>query len=200
MAYMEKEEWQSNEKICELLVKERQCRVSQRPHELGGCYYPDATVTTSWTAGSVNVKDYLFGGKAPVHDPEFPIVSRVGYPVVHRNGNRAYAEVPQNTYRWVSVNGEKAVLTIYMRLIYRVERRESTWKISDFSSIYEGDTLEAEIPGTNLHIDPAEVMKYRRSLRYMSYVDGNVPQTLPGADQPAVVMSIYAELDEWLNQ
>lgn len=196
---MEKEEWQSNEKICELLVKERQCRVSQRPHELGGCYYPDATVTTSWTAGSVNVKDYLFGGKAPVHDPEFPIVSRVGYPVVHRNGNRAYAEVPQNTYRWVSVNGEKAVLICFMRLIYRVEKREEEWKISDFRSIYESDMLVPEIPGADLRLDRERLASLRHSYRYLAYVDDNVSPDLPGVDRPDEVKKLYNELDQWLN-
>lgn len=191
----------SNFEICELVAKERQIGFSKGRQAIAGLYYEDATVITSWLGQRVPVQDYIARGKDPLKaDPEHPSASRIGFPVVHRNGNRAYVEVPQITIRWVSVNGEKAVLTIYMRLIYRVERRESTWKISDFSSIYEGDTLEAEIPGTNLHIDPAEVMKYRRSLRYMSYVDGNVPQTLPGADQPTVVMSIYAELDEWLNQ
>lgn len=190
-----------NIEICDLVAKERQIGFSQGRQALADLYYEDATVITSWLGKRVPVQDYISRGRDPLKaDPERPSASRIGYPVVHRNGNRAYVELPQITIRWVVVNGEKAVLTIYMRLIYRVEKREDVWKISDFSSIYEGDTLEAEIPGTDLHIDAAEVMKYRRSLRYMSYVDGNVLQTLPGADQPAVVKSIYAELDAWLNK
>lgn len=191
----------SNIEICALVAKERQCTGSQGRQALADLYYKDATVITSWLGKKVPVQDYISRGRDPLKaDPEYPIVGRIGYPVVHRKGNRAYVEVPQITVRWVTVNGERAVLTIYMRLIYRVEKRKDMWKISDFSSIYEGDTLKAEIPGTDLHIDAAEVMKYRRSYRYMSYVDGNIPQTLAGADQPALVKSIYAELDTWLNK
>lgn len=189
-----------NEEICALVAKERQCRVSQRPQELASCYYPDATVTTSWTSGSVPVKEYLTGGKAPVHDPEFPIVSRIGYPVVHRNGRRAYVEVPQMTYRWVSVNGEKAVLTCYMRLIYRVEMREDAWKISDFRSIYESDTLAPEVPGTDLHLDREALAGLRHSYRYLAYVDEGVSPDLPGIDRPDVVKKLYDELEQWLAE
>lgn len=190
----------SNEAICALIAKERQSRVRQRPDELAECYYPDATVTTSWTSGSVSVSAYLTGGKAPVHDPEFPIVSRIGYPIVHRNGSRAYAEVPQTTLRWVSVNGEKAVLECYMRLIYRVELREDEWKISDFRSIYESDTLRPEIPGTDLHLDPAKLAKLRHAYRYLAYVDDGVSPDLPGIDRPDEVKKLYEELEQWLQQ
>lgn len=190
----------SNEAIYALVAKERQCRVRQQMDELAACYYPDATVTTSWTSGSVDVKAYLTGGKAPVADPEYPIVSRIGFPIIHRNGRRAYVEVPQTTCRWVSVNGEKAVLECFMRLIYRVEMREDTWKISDFRSIYESDTLKPEIPGTDLHIKPADLSGLRHAYRYLAYVDENVSPDLPGIDRPDEVGRLYEELEYWLAQ
>ena len=195
---MEEYKAMSNEEIYALVAKERQCRVRQCPQELAECYYADATVTTSWTSGSVSVQSYLTGGKAPVADPEFPIVSRIGFPIIHRNGCRAYVEVPQTTCRWVSVNGEKAVLECFMRLIYRVEKREDTWKISDFRSIYESDTLKPEIPGVDLHINPADLAHLRHSYRYLAYVDDNVSPDLPGIDRPDVVNQLYRELEQWL--
>ena len=189
----------SNEEICALIARERQCRVTHHIEELTECYYPDATVTTSWTTGSVPVKDYLHGGKAPVNDPECPIVSRIAYPIVHRNGDRAYVEAPQTTLRWVYVNGAKAVLTCYMRLIYRVEKRENQWKISDFRSIYESDLLAPEIPGTDLKLDSAKLAGLRHAYRYLAYVDDNVSPDLPGIDRPDTVKALYDELDSWLN-
>lgn len=189
----------SNEEICALIAKERQCRVTQNTKELEECYYPDATATTSWTTGSVSIDKYLHGGKAPVHDPEFPIVSRIGYPIVHRCGNRAYVEAPQTTYRWSMVNGEKAILICFMRLIYRVEMREEEWKISDFRSIYESDMLVPEIPGTDLKLDKEELSKIRHPLRYMTYVDGNVSPDLPGIDRPDEVKALYAALESWIQ-
>lgn len=190
----------SNDVICALIAKERQCRVSQHPEELGECYWPDATVVTSWTNGNVPVKEYLYGGKAPVHDPECPIVSRISYPIVHQKGNKAYVEAPQNTYRWVYVNGEKAVLICFMRLIYRVENRDGVWKIIEFKSIYESDMLVPEISGTDLKLDKEELSKLRHSYRYLAYVDGGVNPELPGIDRPDVVKQIYSDLDAWLAE
>lgn len=190
----------SNDVICALIAKERQCRVSQHPEELGECYWPDATVVTSWTNGNVPVKEYLYGGKAPVHDPECPIVSRISYPIVHQQGSKAYVEAPQNTYRWVYVNGEKAVLICFMRLIYRVENRDGVWKIIEFKSIYESDMLVPEIAGTDLKLDKEELAKLRHSYRYLAYVDGGVNPELPGIDRPDVVKQIYSDLDAWLAE
>lgn len=189
----------SNDEICALIARERQCRVSQHPEELGECYWPDAMVITSWTNGRVPVKEYLYGGKAPVHDPECPIVSRISYPIVHQKGDRAYVEAPQNTYRWSRVNGEKAVLICFMRLIYRVERRDGEWKIVEFKSIYESDMLLPEIPGTDLKLDREKLESLRHSYRNLAYVDAPVNPELPGIDRPDVVKAIYAELDAWLD-
>lgn len=187
----------SNEEIYMLIAKERQCRIRHLHEELVSCYYSDATVTTSWTSGNVSL--YLNGGNAPVDDPEYPIVSRIALPVVHRNGRRAYVEVPSTTMRWVSLNGEKAILEYYMRLIYRVEMRDEDWKISDFRSIYEGDTLKPEVPGTDLHIDPIDLVGLRHPYRYMAYVDGeDVSQDLPGIDRPEEINKLYEELENWL--
>lgn len=186
--------------ISELIAKERQFRVTQNIEKLAECYFPDATVTTSWTTKDVPVKDYLYGGKAPAHDPEFPIISRLAPVIVHLNGKRAYAEAPQTTIRWVSVNGKKAVLTYYIRLIYKVEKRADEWRITDNRGIYEGDTLQPEIPGVDLEIDPEELKKFRHPFRYLSYVDGNVNQELPGIDRPEQVKELYSQLEKWIEE
>lgn len=87
-----------------------------------------------------------------------------------------------------------------MRLIYRVELREDEWKISDFRSIYESDTLRPEIPGTDLHLDPAELAKLRHAYRYLAYVDDDVSPDLPGIDRPDEVKKLYEELEQWLQK
>ncbi len=186
--------------ISDLIARERQYRVTQRIDDLEKCYYPDATVTTSWTDKDVPVQAYLHGGKAPAHDPEFPIISRIGVPIVHLNGKRAYVEAPQTTLRWVLVNGVKAVLTYYIRLIYSVENREGEWKICDYRGIYEGDTLAPEIPGMDLKLDPEKLATFRHPMRYLSYVDGNVSQELPGIDRPEQVKALYESLEKWISE
>ena len=186
--------------ISDLIARERQYRVTQKTDELEKCYWPDATVTTSWTDKDVPIQAYLHGGKAPVHDPEFPIISRLGTLIVHQNGKRAYVETPQTTIRWVMVNGEKAVLTYYIRLMYKVEKRDGEWRICDNRGIYEGDELAPEIPGTDLKLDLEELKKYRHSVRYLSYCDGNVSQELPGIDRPEQVKAMYEALDKWIME
>ena len=102
---------------------------------------------------------------------------------------------PNPSYLSLSADGR------YMRLIYRVEKRDNDWKISDFRSIYESDTLRPEIPGTDLHLDRDILVSLRHSYRYLAYVDGkeNTSQELVGIDRPEQVEALYAELEEWLN-
>ncbi|MBO5627985.1 MAG: hypothetical protein J5965_02765 [Aeriscardovia sp.] len=84
------------------------------------------------------------------------------------------------------MNGKEAVLTSYMRLIYRVKKRSNTWKISHMLSLNEDDTLEAAVPGTDLHISPAELQGLRHSYRYLAYTriqaGGQVSPDLLGID------------------
>lgn len=47
------------------------------------------------------------------------------------------------------LDGNEAVVESYMRLIYRLERRNVTWKISNLTIINEADTLSPAIPGTD---------------------------------------------------
>ncbi len=190
------------EQISQLVLWERQARVRHLQDEMANCYFDDATVTTSWTKGSI--KNYLKGGNRAEASPQEIILSRLGSPVIHRNGKKAYVELPMTTNRWITVNGEEAVLTSYMRLIYRVEKRNGVWKISDLTTIDEDDTLQPAIPGTDLHIDPEELKGLRHSYRFLAYTrikaGGTVPGDLPGIDRPEDVARIYAEADAWLKQ
>ena len=187
-----------NQEISDLVIWERQCRVRHLQKELKDCYFDDAVCVTSWSGGRVNVNEYLNGGKAPVNDPEYPIVSRCSTPVIHQNGDRAYAEVPSITFRWTNVNGEKAVLESHMRFIFCTEKRDGEWKIVFFGNVYESDTLTPEIQGTDLKIDCEEVKKLRHSYRYQAYVDEGVSQELPGIDRPDTVDALYKEVEDWM--
>lgn len=187
-----------NEAIRELIARERQSRVTADIPALEACYWPDALVVTSWTGGCVPVERYLHGGKAPVHDPERPIVSRIAYPIVHRRGARAYVEAPQTTLRWLSLGGVRAVLTCYMRLIYEVERRDGAWRIVYFGSVYESDTLQPEIPGEALPIDRERWASLRHAYRNLAYVDAGTSPDLPGIDRPESVRALYDRLEQWL--
>ncbi len=190
------------EQIQNIVLWERQARVRHLYNELASCYFEDATVTTSWTKGSI--KDYLKGGNRAEASADEIIINRIGSPIIHQNKKKAYVELPMTTLHWIKVNGEEAVLTSYMRLIYRVEKRKNIWKISDLTTINEDDTLEPAITGTDLHIKSEDLKGLRHSYKYLAYVrikaGGTISNDLLGIDCPEDVVKIYAEVEKWLRE
>ena len=189
------------EAINNLIVSERLYRVSHRDKELAECYAPDAQIRTSWQSGGVN----SFVGQHPAeHANENFNVNRCGGALIHQNGKRAFVEYPSTTIRNVKVNGADAVLTSYMRLLYRVEKRGGVWKIIDMMSVNEADELQPVIAGTDLQIRAEDAAGLRISYRWLAYVRMKAGETisndLPGVDRPDDVKKIYTEAEAWLNQ
>ena len=184
--------------ISRLVVTERQNRVRGLRDALAACYHPDATVTTSWLQGSA--AEFVSGG--PAHPSNGPIVNRTSPPVVTQRGRRAVVELPSTTIRWLSVSGVEAELSSYMRLLYRVDKRDGGWKIGDLTAINESDTLNASVAGTTLTIDQAQLEHYRHSYRFLAYtraLDGEpLSADLYGIDQPGPVDKLYARAATWL--
>lgn len=113
-------------------------------------------------------------------------------------------ELPTEANHWLHVNGEEAVWTSDMRLIYRCEKRDSVWKISDMSSVFEMDKLAPVVPGTDLHINPEDLKGLRRSYKWLSYVriqaGGTVSSDLLGIDRPDEVRKVYDQNEAWINE
>ena len=185
------------EEILQLIAKERQARIRQRPEEIKECYFEDAVIVTSWMKGGL--KEYMGGGKVPPYDPECPMVSRISLPVIHIDGNRAYAEVPAATIRYCYVNGVKAILEYFMRHMYKIECRDGKWGIVDFRAIYESDRIMPEVPGQDLGIKPEDVNGFRHAYRFLSYIDKGTDQEMPGIDRPQVVREMYDSYEQWLH-
>ena len=183
-----------------LVLRERQSRVRGLSAELLACFHEDAMVETSWMRG--NAGAFAVGG-AQRSASSGTIINRVGAPAVQVRGQRGFAELYSTTTRWIPVNGVEAVLTSFMRLLYRTEERQGAWKISALSAINEGDTLEPAVPGTDLGVDPAAVAGLRHSYRFLAYtrsLDGTaVSQDLLGVDRPDEVNAVYASVADWLE-
>lgn len=160
--------------------------------ELADCYWDDATVTTSWSSGSAAA--HLNRGNSGDHRAE-----ATNDEVLI---NRAYAELPTESNHWIRGNGEGAVWTSDMRLLYRCEKRNGTWKITNMTSVFEMDKLSSVIHGTDLHINTEDLKGLRRSCRWLPYVriraGGSVSNDLRGIDRPEEVQKIHAENEAWL--
>lgn len=185
--------------VSQLVLRERQSRVRGLSAELLACFHEDATVETRWMRGSAQA--FAVGG-AERTASSGTIINRVGAPAVRVSGQRAFAELYSTTTRWIPVNRVEAVLTSFMRLLYRAEER-GAWKISAMSAINEGDTLEPAVPGTDLGVDSAALSGLRHSYRFLAYtrsLDGiAVSQDLLGVDRPDEVKGVYASVAEWLE-
>lgn len=194
------------ESVEKLVVEERESRVRRLHDELLDCYWPDATVTTSWISGSA--VDYINAGHGRKTRPEASANERIinlsCAPIVHLNKSRAYVELPVEANHWITVNGEAAVWTSYMKLIYRCEKRNGEWRISDLTSIFNNDKLAPVVPGTDLHINPNDLKGLRPAYLWMSYIrksaGGSVSQDLPGTDQPDKIAKIYQYDQQWISE
>ena len=186
--------------VSRLVLRERQSRIRGLSAELLACFHEDATVETSWMRGSARA---FAAGGAQRSAGSGTIVNRVGAPAVQVRGQWGFAELYSATTRWIPVNGVEAVLTSFMRLLYRAEQRQGAWKISAMSAVNEGDTLEPAVPGTDLGVDPAALAGLRHSYRFLAYtrsLDGTaVSQDLLGVDRPDEVNAVYASVAEWLE-
>ena len=195
----------NHSKLSHLVLWERQARVRNLQKALQNCYWEDATVTTSWTTG--NAQSFLQPGnqshRTEASDDEV-IINRSCAPIVHYyTGDHAYVELPTEANHWIHVNGEDAILTSNMRLLYRCEKRDSVWKISDMTSVFEMDKLAPVIPGTDLHIDPEDLKGLRRSYMWLSYVriksGGTISNDLIGIDRPEDIQKIYDLAKAWIH-
>lgn len=194
------------ENIEKLVLWEREARGRGLHDAMLNCYWPDATVTTSWISGSAI--DYINAGHGRKERPEASANERiVGLdcaPIIHLGNARAYVELPVEANHWITVNDENAVWTSYMKLLYRCEKRNGEWRISDLTSIFNNDKLAPVVPGTDLHINPADLKGLRPAYLWMSYIrksDGSsVSQDLPGTDQPEKIDKIYQYDEKWLNE
>gem|GEM_PF-111446 len=185
--------------VSNLIVGERMYRAGGREEQHRSCFWEDATIRTSWQKGGIGT----FVGQSPVemrHD--LLSVNRSASPLVHLNGDRAFVEYPSTTIRSVMLGEKEAVLTSYMRLLYKVEKREGEWRILELATLFEGDQLAPAIPGTDLEIDTRFALSLRQSYRWLAYsriaAGGTESDDLPGTDRPEDVKKLYDEFNGWL--
>lgn len=186
--------------ITQLVSRERMFRVRGNS-EIANCYFSDATVATSWQSGPAS--EFIKAESTEV-DHRFPIVGSISTPVIHLHGSKAFVELPTETRMRMVIKNVVVEIESFRRLIYRVEKRHNEWKIANMISINESDNLHPVIPGTQFKIDPEELIGYRPSYQFLSYVrqaaGGSISQDLLGTDRPDDVSRIYQQAEKWVNE
>jgi hypothetical protein len=132
-------------------------------------------------------------------------VHRLGPPAVRVEWQRALAELPVAIeFRITIDDGVELDLASFCRSQYRAQQHDDIWRIARISSIYERDTLTLVMPGTQIDIDPDELIGYRPSYRFLAWYQNrlgiDLRSDLLGDDQPEPVVRQYQAEADWLEE
>lgn len=187
------------EAITQVVMHERQGRDRRWWDQMREQYWPDAEVHLSWFSGNAHEN---VDSSAVMNADGNVSTHRLSPLYVHVEGDRALVEMPTAIEAPITVDGTDAVLTSYLRIQYRVLRRDGAWRVIRLDTIYERDTLTPTLPGTALTIDPAEVAGFRRPFRLLAWFLAkrgySVLDDLLGEDRPDEVTAFYDAEQRWL--
>ena len=187
--------------LTQVIFKERQGRDRGWFDQEAACFHPHSRVHITWFDGPgpefVELSRAVFAeGIRPSH--------RLSPPVVHLAGERAVAEAATEISVIQSFGGVDAYVVSYTRLLYRLERIASNWKISALDCIYERDTLVPLVYGMSPKIDPDVLSRFRRPFMYLAYhlheIGKPVRDDLYGEDRPEQVEALYQAAFSWLHR
>ncbi|CAL9648149.1 nuclear transport factor 2 family protein [Streptomyces sp. enrichment culture] len=185
-------------RILQVITGERQARDRGWWNQLSEYYHPEARIQTSWFSGSI--AEYIDASKKmAVSDPAG---HRLGQPAIRVNGGRAVAEVPMTIEFRGEVLGVEADLTVYIRFLHRIERRNE-WRLLSSVAIFERDTITPAVPGTPLTIPAGRLAGLRPSYRlltlWLTERGHAVSQDRYGLDRPEQVQRLYEDEYGWAD-
>jgi hypothetical protein len=186
--------------VAQLILHERQASDRGWHDQMGAAYWPDSTVSVTWYSGdgpgyAVASRGRFQGGNRAQHHPFAPVV-RV-------RGDRAHAELSMLNWSTCEVQGKRCDLNTYMRLNYRVERRDAEWRILSLDVIYEFSRITPSAPGQSIEIPEHELAQYRPAYALLAWRLSQTGVTVSnhelGEDRPGEVAAFYSRIEEWLN-
>jgi hypothetical protein len=184
--------------VTQLVLAERECRDLGRWERMKACFYPDAMVRISWFQG--NGHDFVDASREMARRGVLA-KHRLGPVSVRVNGNRAVASLAAIIDIPAEVRGVALMLSSHARVFYRAELRDAEWRLASFEVFYMRDELAAQIPGEVVPVRAADVVGYRRSYRFMSFVLAQggyaVRDDLAGEDRPETVEALCHEIYGW---
>ncbi|SDJ29647.1 SnoaL-like domain-containing protein [Nonomuraea maritima] len=184
-------------RVLQVVTGERQARDRGWWEQLPAFYHPEAKIQTSWFNGSI--PEYIERSKTMA--AKDPSNHRLGQPVVRVNGDRAVAEAPMTIEFRGLLRGVEVDVTVYIRFLHRIERRDGHWRLLASNAVFERDTLTPTFPGAELTIDHADVADFRPSYRMLSLwltERGHpVGSDRYGMDRPDEVNDLYRQVYGW---
>jgi hypothetical protein len=184
-----------------LVTRERLARDTGDWDLLLDLYWPDSTVRVTWFTGtiaefvSVSRDQHQRGRGRGMH-----IIDPVR--CLHC-GNRALVESRGQILIRPKLSGVECDVTSWGRFVSTIERRDGTWRLVTFDTIYSKDRIDPVIPGTMPDLNPQLLSTARTSYRFLTYLNRTagyqVPDDLPGTDRPDLVNSYLTEAETWVH-
>lgn len=160
------------------------------------CFAINSTVTVSWFKGTG--AEFVDASKEmKTYAPH-----KLYNTVVCLNNNKAVAITAATIQCRTNLNGFPVELQSDVKLMYKVQKKDSVWHIVSLDAIYVKDLLVPCYPECNITIPIEEISEYRPSYANLSYVFSKegyeINAELPGIDRPETVNKLYREAEEWL--
>jgi hypothetical protein len=140
---------------------------------LGACYTADATMHTTWFAGSAAefVERSIAAAARGARAQHF-----IGAATIELGHDRAIAETRMILMLRAAVAEVPVDVTCYGRFHDRFVRTRDGWRIQARVPVYEKDRLDPLEPGRAVPLDPAMLAGFAEGYRHLAYV-----QSLGGA-------------------
>ena len=187
--------------ITQCVLRERESRDTGMWDRMRDCFHPDSLVRLSWFTGTG--PDFV-EGSIDMARRGMLAKHRLSPVLVTLAGDRAIASLSAIIDIPTFIDDVELMLSAYSRFIYRVERRDGTWRIYGFDCIYIRDELTPTILGQTVAIDLGEMKSFRRSYRNLAYclnlTGYRANPDLPGEDRPETVARLMQEVNDWLGE
>jgi hypothetical protein len=128
--------------------------------------------------------------------------------VIHIQEDRAIVESTCTIKLRLNECGQEYDLTSHVRLVYTVERSNSSapWKILSLGTIYERDSLAPASPSVHTSLafstdtdSPPRRDSYRSLCWLLEQRGFEIKPDLPGTDLPKTVDEVMSRLFQWLS-
>lgn len=186
--------------IDDVVHRERMARDAGFWDNMIACYHPDSEVEISWFKGTgsefaVASRKIAEAGTQSFH--------QMSPSVVTVRGNRALVDCGCEIHILTRLDDLEMIISSHARLLTRVERRDESWLLSGFRSLYLFDVLMPVRPSKMPELDEDELYAFRPSYRNLAYVMSRLghalPNNLPGIDDPASVQALQTKEEAWLK-
>lgn len=199
MLPFERPDTQTESDLFTLVSRERFARDTADWNLLDDCFWEDSLVRVTWFVGTAHEfvemsRERAKGGNG-MHTID-PVVARV-------DGDRALVESRGQILIRPRLHDVQCDVTAWCRFFSRAERRDGTWRLRTFDSVYVKDRVDPVDPAASLRLDQDVLAAGRDSYRHLRYLNlqagYTVPEDLPGVDRSDLLDAFTEDAERWLH-